>query len=74
MCTMIYKKKVHGIIVWNSKQIESVEMFIVTAILWSNVQLLEQRKWPLMTWHGKTSKVSKGKTVEQFIASLYVKC
>lgn len=26
---MIYKKKVHGIIVWKSEKLESVEMFII---------------------------------------------
>lgn len=29
MCTMLYEKKVHGIIAWNNEKLESMEMFIV---------------------------------------------
>ena len=29
MCTIIYEKKVHGIIAWNNEKLESIEMFIV---------------------------------------------
>lgn len=29
MCTILYEKKVHGIIAWNNEKLESMEMFIV---------------------------------------------
>ena len=29
MCSIIYEKKVHGIIVWKNEKLESVDMFIV---------------------------------------------